>query len=62
MANQIGIEACGQAEVLADGDCLIVCRAAARWTLDDVLANITPEAMRKAFDWGDNAGRERIED
>ena len=62
MASQIGVEAGSQVEILAEGDHLIVRSAAARWTLDDVLANMTPEAMGEAFDWGEDVGRERIDD
>lgn len=62
MASQIGVEAGSQVEILAEGDRLIVRSATARWTLDDVLANMTPEAMGEAFDWGEDVGRERIDD
>ena len=33
----------------------------ARHTLDELLAGVTPEAMREAFDWGDDVGREAVE-
>jgi antitoxin MazE len=33
----------------------------ARYTLDELLAGVTPEAMREAFDWGDDVGREAVE-
>jgi antitoxin MazE len=62
MARQIGVEAGGRVEILAEGDHLIVRLAPARWTLDDMLANMTPEAMGEAFDWGEDVGRERIDD
>jgi antitoxin MazE len=64
MARQIGVDAGGRAEILAEGDPLIVwpAPAPARWTLDDLLANMTPEAMGEAFDWGEDSGREQIDD
>lgn len=35
---------------------------APRYSLDDLLANMTPEAAHAAFDWGDDVGREIIDD
>lgn len=29
-----------------------------RYTLDELLDGVTPQAMRAAFDWGDDVGRE----
>jgi antitoxin MazE len=62
MASQIGVEAGSRVEILAEGDHLIVRSAPSRWTLDDLLANMTPEAMGEAFDWGEDVGREWIDD
>jgi antitoxin MazE len=40
----------------------VVIRAAPpRYTLDGLLDGVTPEAMREAFDWGDDVGREALE-
>ena len=35
--------------------------ARTRYVLDDWLKDITPEAMRDAFDWGLDKGREIVE-
>jgi antitoxin MazE len=32
-----------------------------RYTLDDLLEGVTPEAVRDAFRWGDDMGREAVE-
>ena len=32
-----------------------------RFTLDELLEGVTPEAMREAFDWDDDVGREAVE-
>ena len=32
-----------------------------RYSLDELLEGVTPEAMREAFDWGPDAGREAVE-
>jgi antitoxin MazE len=62
MAEQIGVGAGQRVEIVAEGDRLIVRAAKPRWTLDDLLTNMTPERMSEAFDWGEDVGRERIED
>lgn len=33
-----------------------------RYVLDDLLAGMTPQAMHEAFDWGSDAGRERVDE
>ena len=32
-----------------------------RYTLDELLEGVTPEAMREAFEWGRDVGREALE-
>ena len=40
----------------------VVIRAAPpRYTLEELLDGVTPQAMRDAFDWGDDIGREAVE-
>lgn len=31
------------------------------YTLDELLEEVTPEAVREAFGWGDDVGRETVE-
>lgn len=31
------------------------------YSLDDLMEGVTPEAMREAFGWGPDAGREAVE-
>jgi antitoxin MazE len=42
------------------GEVVIRC-ARPRYTLAELLDGATPEAMREAFDWGDDVGREAVE-
>lgn len=37
-------------------------RNAANYELEDILANLTPEAAHEAFDWGPDLGREIIDE
>jgi antitoxin MazE len=47
--------------VTAEGDRLIVRAASPRWALEDLLVNMTPDAMSEAFDWGDDLGLENVD-
>ena len=61
VAAEIGLREGARVEVEADGDRLVVSPARPRYALADLLTNVTPEAMREAFDWGPDLGRERVE-
>ncbi len=61
MAAQIGLREGARVEVKADGDRLVVSLTRPRYALSDLLEGVTPEAMREAFDWGPDLGRENVE-
>jgi antitoxin MazE len=48
-------------EVAAEDDRIIISPARPRYVLADLLKGMTPEAMREAFDWGPDKGRESVE-
>ena len=50
-----------EVEVEAEGDRIIISPARPRYVLADLLKGMTPEAMREAFDWGPDEGREIVE-
>jgi antitoxin MazE len=62
LAAQIGAREGQKVSVVADGGRLIIEPAAETWRLEDLLVGMTPEAMGEAFDWGDDAGREAVDD
>ena len=62
LAHQLGISEGQKVNVIAEGTRLIVEPVAPIYRLEDLLANVTPESMRDAFDWGDDAGREAVDD
>jgi antitoxin MazE len=62
LAQQIGASEGQRVNIVAEGARLIIEPVAPAFSLQDLLANMTPEAMREAFDWGDDAGRERVDD
>ncbi len=62
LAEHIHAREGAKVNIVADGERLIVEPARASYRLEDLLRNVTPEAMRETFDWGDDAGRERLDD
>ena len=62
LAQQIGVSEGQKVNIVADGARLIIEPVAPAFSLQDLLVNMTPEAMREAFDWGEDEGRERVDD
>jgi len=62
LAQQIGASEGQKVNIIADGARLIIEPVAPALSLQDLLVNMTPEAMRAAFDWGEDAGRERVDE
>jgi antitoxin MazE len=61
VALRAGLREGARVDVETDGDRIIISPARQRYVLADLLKAMTPEAMRQAFDWGPNIGREIIE-
>ncbi len=62
LANQIGVGEGQKVNVTAEGGRLIIEPMAPNWRLEDLLVGMTPEAMSAAFTWGEDAGREAVDD
>lgn len=62
LAEQIGVSEGQKVNIVAEGPRLIIEPVPLAFSLQDLLANMTPEAMRDAFDWGEDAGRERADE
>jgi antitoxin MazE len=62
LAEHIGVREGDRLEISADGARLIIEPVRPTFVLSDLLVNMTPEAMPEAFDWGEEAGRERMDD
>jgi len=45
----------------AEAERIIISPARPRYALSELLQGMTPEAMREAFDWGPDKGREVVE-
>jgi len=61
LAEHIGVNEGQTVEISADGARLIVEPIKPAYLLQDLLANMTPDAMREVFDWGEEIGRERVD-
>jgi len=61
IARQAGLRAGVRVDVEAQGDRIIISPAHPRYVLADLLKGLTPQAMREAFDWGPEKGREIVE-
>lgn len=51
----------GRVEIAAEGGRIIQTPAHRRHVLAELLEGVTPAAMREAFDWGLDRGREIVE-
>jgi antitoxin MazE len=61
IAERAGLREGVRVEIEADTDRIVITRARRRYQLAELLAGMSPDAMREAFDWGPDKGREIIE-
>ena len=61
VAQRIGLRQGASVDVETEGNRIIITPARRRYVLADLLQGMTPEAMREAFDWGPDRGREIVE-
>lgn len=61
IATRFGLSEGMQVDVAAEGDRIVIAPGRPRYRLDELLADTTPEAIREAFDWGPDVGREAVE-
>jgi antitoxin MazE len=61
IASRIGLAEGSRVEVEAiEDDRIVISLTRPRYKLDELLRGMTPEAMREAFDWGPDVGRENV--
>ena len=61
IAIRAGLREGTRVNIETEGNRIIIAPAQPRYILADLLKGMTPEAMREAFDWGPDKGREIIE-
>ncbi len=60
LATRLGLSEGAQVEVEAEGDKLVISIARPRYRIEDLVADLDHDALRDAFDWGPDQGREVI--
>ncbi|MBP2294867.1 AbrB/MazE/SpoVT family DNA-binding domain-containing protein [Azospirillum rugosum] len=60
IAGRVGLSDGSRVDVEAEGDRIVISVARPRYALAELLAGMTPDTMRDAFDWGPDAGREDV--
>ncbi|HEV8680406.1 MAG TPA: AbrB/MazE/SpoVT family DNA-binding domain-containing protein [Stellaceae bacterium] len=61
IAARMGLCDGARVEVEMEDDRIVITSARRRYVLADLLKGVTPQAMREAFDWGPDRGREIVE-
>ncbi len=61
IAARIGLGEGSRVEVVAEGDRIVISTDRPVYELEELLEDMTPEAMRDAFDWGPEVGREIVD-
>ena len=62
VARRAGLAEGARVEIEAEEGRIVIAPSAPRYRLEDLLEGMTPEAMREAFDWGPDRGREAIDE
>ena len=62
IAGKVGLTEGASVEIEAVDDRIEILPIKRRYRIEDLVSDMTPEAMREAFDWGPDVGREVIED
>ena len=61
VAQKMGLIAGASVAIEIEGERIVITPSRPRYKLADLLKGMTPEAMREAFDWGPDVGREIVE-
>jgi antitoxin MazE len=61
IATRVGLREGSRVQIEAEGNRILISVARPVYRLDELLDGMTPESMREAFDWGDDAGREVVD-
>ena len=61
IASRSGLREGARVDIEAQGSRIVITPAQKRYELVELLLDVTPQAMREAFDWGPDKGREIVE-
>jgi antitoxin MazE len=60
IATRFGLAEGGRVEIAAEGDRIVIRTDHPHYNLNELLIGMSPDAMRDAFDWGPDVGREDV--
>jgi antitoxin MazE len=61
IAARLGLREGARVEVESDGKQILIKPTRAQYRLAELLRGVTPQAMRDAFEWGPDKGREIVD-
>jgi antitoxin MazE len=61
IAGRVGLTDGATVEIEARGDRVVISPTRPRYKLEELLDGMTPKEMHKAFDWGQDRGREIVD-
>lgn len=61
IAARIGLGEGSRVEIAAEGDRIVISTDRPVYRLEELLEDMTPEAMSNTFDWGPDVGREVVD-
>jgi antitoxin MazE len=61
VAAEVGLTEGAAVTIAAEAGRIVISPAVPRYTLEELLVGMTPEAMHEAFDWGPDVGREIVD-
>ncbi len=62
LINETGLHDGSRVDIRAESGRIVISPRPRRYTLEELLVNVTPEAMRETFDWAPDIGREIVDD
>lgn len=60
VADRVGLTDGSRVDIAADDGRIVITPAVRRYTIAELVSDMTPENMREAFDWGRDMGREDV--
>lgn len=61
LVSRFGLKAGARVEVQAEANRIVITLPRPEYRIEDLVADMTHENMRQAFDWGPDVGREIID-
>lgn len=62
IVRRTGLKEGAEVDIALDAGRIVIAPPNPRYVLKDLLVGMTPEAMREAFDWGEDRGREAVDE